>query len=286
MQLECVADYACQTGEGPLWHPLEKCLYWLDIPTGRLFRYNPASDAHEQCWQDEPIGGFTIQANGDLLLFMARGAIRVWREGLLKTVVAEIPAERHSRFNDVIADPRGRVFCGTMSSPQKSGCLYRLDTDGSLHIILENVGCPNGMGFTADRRRMYFTDSQARSIYLFDYDENTGQLSNQRLFAQTLPQEGVPDGMTVDAEDHIWSARWDGACVVRYHPTGQIVQKIDFPAKKVSSVTFGGDDYRDLYVTTAGGHNKTEEGFGAGCLWRVRKAGLGRPEFFSRICLD
>lgn len=286
MQLECVADYACQTGEGPLWHPLEKCLYWLDIPTGRLFRYNPASDTHEQCWQDEPIGGFTIQANGDLLLFMARGAIRVWREGFVKTIVAEIPAERQSRFNDVIADPRGRVFCGTMSSPQKSGCLYRLDTDGSLHTILENVGCPNGMGFSTDRRRMYFTDSQARTIYLFDYDENTGQLSNQRLFAQTLPEEGVPDGMTVDAEDYIWSARWDGGCVVRYNPTGQIVQKIDFPAKKVSSVTFGGDDYRDLYVTTAGGQNKAEEGFGAGCLWRVRKAGQGRPEFFSRICLD
>ncbi len=286
MQLECIADYACQTGEGPLWHPLEKCLYWLDIPTGRLFRYNPASDTHEQCWQDEPIGGFTIQANGDLLLFMARGAIRVWREGFVKTIVAEIPAERQSRFNDVIADPRGRVFCGTMSSPQKSGCLYRLDTDGSLHTILENVGCPNGMGFSTDRRRMYFTDSQARTIYLFDYDENTGQLSNQRLFAQTLPEEGVPDGMTVDAEDYIWSARWDGGCVVRYNPTGQIVQKIDFPAKKVSSVTFGGDDYRDLYVTTAGGQNKAEEGFGAGCLWRVRKAGQGRPEFFSRICLD
>lgn len=283
MTPQLLADYACHTGEGPLWHPLEQRLYWVDIPAGRLFRADPVTGAHEQLTEGEAIGGFTIQDNGDLLLFMARGAVKLWRDGWGETILEEIPAERNSRFNDVIADPRGRVFCGTMSGPDKAGTLYRLDPDRSLHIMLEGLGCPNGMGFTGDRQRMYFTDSGAHTIWLFDYDEATGELANQRPFAVLTPEEGFPDGMTVDAEDHVWSARWEGGCAVRYDPAGQIVERIEFPARKVSSVVFGGADYRDLYVTTAGGNDKPTEGAGAGGLFRVSGARQGRAEFPSRV---
>ena len=130
MEPELIADYQCKVGEGPLWHPLEKRLYWTDIETGRMFRYDPASRKHEQFYSGEVVGGFTIQADGALLLFMARGAIALWRDGKLSYVVKEIPEERKSRFNDVIADPAGRVFCGTMSTKERSGRLYRLNTDG------------------------------------------------------------------------------------------------------------------------------------------------------------
>jgi len=283
-QPELIADTACACGEGPLWHPLERRLYWVDISPGRLFRYDPATGEHEQCFEaGEAIGGFTIQENGDLLLFMARGAVRTWRDGFRETIIAEIPAECNSRFNDVIADPQGRVFCGTMSGPDKAGTLYRLDPDGSLHVVLEGLGCPNGMGFTGDRRLMYFTDSVPHTIWLFDYDEATGALSNQRSFAELTPEEGFPDGMTVDAEDHVWSARWDGSCLARYNPAGQVVQRLEFPTPKVSSVIFGGDDYRDLYVTTAGGNEQAGDGAAAGALFRVAAGGQGRPEFPSRL---
>ena len=279
-----VADTTCHTGEGPLWHPLQRRLYWLDIPPGRLYRYDPATGTHEQCLQaEEAIGGFTIQDDGALLLFMARGSVRLWREGLAETIIAEIPAERNSRFNDVIADSQGRVFCGTMTGPDKPGTLYRLDCDGSLQVMLEGLGCPNGMGFSGDRRQMYFTDSYVHTIWLFDYDEATGALTNQRAFATLTPEEGFPDGMTVDAEDHVWSARWDGSCLVRYNPAGEVVKRIEFPARKVSSVVFGGEDYRDAYVTTAGGGDRATEGAGAGALFRVAGAGQGRPEFSSRV---
>ena len=116
MEPELIADTRCVTGEGPLWHPSERRVYWVDIPTGRMFRYDPATAQHEQCYQGEVVGGFTIQADGALLLFMARGAVKIWREGTLTEVVQEIPEERDTRFNDVIADPAGRVFCGTMSA--------------------------------------------------------------------------------------------------------------------------------------------------------------------------
>jgi sugar lactone lactonase YvrE len=287
MEPELIADYQCVIGEGPLWHPGERRLYWIDIATGRMFRYEPATGRHELCYEGEIVGGFTIQADGALLLFMAKGAVKIWREGGLTTVIDEIADERASRFNDVIADPAGRVFCGTISGPDHWGRLYRLDTDARLTAVVYDVGTSNGMGFTPDRKQMYYTDSHAREIYLFDYDQATGAISRRRLFVKVLEVEGegVPDGMTVDAEGYVWSARWGGSCLVRYTPEGVEERRIAFPAKKVSSVVFGGDDYADMYVTTAGGDHKDTEGAGAGALFRLRLGIRGVAEFPSRIGL-
>ncbi|MCD6334513.1 MAG: SMP-30/gluconolactonase/LRE family protein [Candidatus Latescibacteria bacterium] len=285
MKPELIADYACECGEGPLWHPGEKRLYWVDIPAGRLFRYTPSDGTHEQVHEGEEIGGFTIQADGALLLFMARGAVKIWREATLSTVIDEIPDERESRFNDVIADPAGRVFCGTMPTKDRPGRLYRLDPDGTLTKLLDGIGCSNGLGFSPDRKHLYYTDSQKREIYLFDYDRDTGEIANQRGFVRTPEDEGVPDGMTVDAAGYVWSARWDGGCLVRHAPDGTEDRRIPFPARKVSCVTFGGEDYTDIYVTTAGGMNKETEGSSAGALFRLNPGIRGAPEFPSRIGL-
>lgn len=284
LQPELVSDFQCDTGENPLWHPLERCLYWTDITRGRLFRYHPETKRSEQCYCGEAVGGFTIQADGALLLFMARGAIAVWRGGNMRYIVEEIPDERAGRFNDVIADPAGRVFCGTIPTPAHPGRLYRLDPDGSLHRLLERVGTPNGMGFTPDRRGLYFTDTFASQIYLFDYDCQTGEIANRRVWVQTPKEDGVPDGMTVDAQGGVWSARWNGSALHHYPPDGVEDQRVEFPARKVSSAAFGGDGLQDLYVTTAlEGGSRAGEGSGAGALFRLRPGIGGVPEFFSRV---
>ena len=285
MEPELVADYRCQTGEGPLWHPMEKLLYWVDIPTGRMFRFDPSTGEHEQFYDGEVVGGFTIQEDGALLLFMARGAVAIWRDGKLEYVIREHPEERDSRFNDVIADPAGRVFCGTMPTSERSSRLYRLDLDGSLTLVLEDVRLSNGMGFTPDRKQMYYTDTRARKLYFFDYDIDTGAITNQRVFLETPEGEGGPDGMTVDAEGFVWSARWDGSALYRYTPQGVEERRVRFPARKVSSLTFGGENLSDIYVTTAGGQNKDEEGSGAGGLFRLELGIRGLPEFASRVGL-
>ncbi|MCS6862824.1 MAG: SMP-30/gluconolactonase/LRE family protein [Abditibacteriales bacterium] len=287
MEPQLVADYACHTGENPLWHPMEKKVYWTDIPQGRIFRYDPATGEHEPCYEGEVVGGFTVQADGALLLFMAKGAVATWRDGQLDYIIEELPDERDNRFNDVIADPVGRVFCGVMSTKDRPGRLYRLDTDGTLTVLLEGIGVSNGLGFTPDRRQLYYTDSSARKIYLFDYESETGAIYNQRTFVEVPDAEGEgwPDGLTVDAEGYVWSARWDGGCIVRYAPDGTEERRIKFPAKKVASLTFGGKDYTDLYVICAGGQNKDTDGAGAGALFRLNLGIRGVPEFFSRVGL-
>ena len=284
MEPELLADYQCQTGEGPLWHPDERKVYWVDIPLGRLFRYDPDTGRHEQVYQSaEAIGGFTIQQDGALLIFGARGAIGILRDGAIVPVIREIPGEADGRFNDVMAAPHGRVYCGTMPTDAHDGRLYRLDPDGTLTILLEGVTVSNGLGFTPDRTGLYHTDSLKKTITLFDYDDATGDITNGRTFLDFSLEAGVPDGMTVDADGYIWSARWDGGALIRYAPDGTEVLRIPFPALQVSSAVFGGDDYRDLYVTTAGGHDKATNGPGAGALFRLRPGVQGVPEFRSAI---
>jgi sugar lactone lactonase YvrE len=278
------ADCRCHTGENPLWHPMERRLYWTDIPNGRLYRLDPATGEWEKCYRGDPVGGFTVQADGALLLFMARGAVGRWQNGALDILVRETAGEEDGRFNDVIADPRGRVFAGTMSTPKHKGRLYRMDTDGSLHVILEGMGTPNGIGFTADRKRMYVTDSRTRRIRLFDYHEDTGNLSTPRLWLETPAGDGAPDGLTVDSQGYVWSARWNGSAVYRYSPDGLESERIDLPARKVSCITFGGESYDELFLTTAlAGGSREAEGPGAGALFRCKPGVQGVPEFLSRV---
>ena len=285
---ETVVDYADHLGENPLWHAAEGRLYWEDYTRGRLLRYDPDTGAHEVFYEGRRVGGFTVQADGSLLLFMEQGAVAIWRDGEVSYVIDEVPGVGDGHFNDVIADPAGRVFCGSLPAvideSDWEGRLYRLDTDGTITPVVEGVGCSNGMGFTPDGRGMYYTDSLARNIYLFDYDVESGELSNQRVFVETPEGEGFgPDGMTVDAEGCVWSAIWDASSLVRYTPDGVEERRFRFPAKKVSSVTFGGGDYTDLYVTSAGGDDRAAEGDGAGALFRLSPGVQGVPEFRSRV---
>jgi D-xylonolactonase len=285
-----------------MWHPLEKRLYWFDIPNRRMYSYDPVTQAHGLRYQGDIVGGFTVQADGALLFLMGQGAVRTWRAETrdggsapvsstadLETVIDEVPAERHTRFKDCVADPLGRVFVGTVSTREVPGRLYRIDPDGNVCRLYDNVLGSNGMGFTPDCTRMYHTDSGRGVIYALDYDRESGALADRREWVTIPSEEGVPDGMTVDADGFVWSARWGGGCVVRYAPDGREDRRIEFPALKVSSCIFGGEDFTDLYVTTAGGPNKAEEGSGAGAVFRVRlrDEGIwGVPEYLSRVGLS
>ena len=281
--------------ENPLWHPQHKCLYWSDIPEGRLFRYYPGDRTFEHIYSGEPVGGFTIQADGSLLLFKTEGTVEIWEESIkgkakITPVISNVPEAKGTRFNDAIADPKGRAFSGIMATDDVLGRLYRFDLDGSYEPVVEDLLVPNGMAFDADYTHFYLTDSDNRTIHCFDYDVESGALSNQRVHVETPEDEGVPDGMTMDAEGHIWSARWNGSGVHRYHPDGKLVAKVDLPVEKVSCVTFSGDDYDLMFISSARGDDAPEPGEAdynsqAGDIFWMKSAVKGRPENLSRIKL-
>jgi D-xylono/L-arabinono-1,4-lactonase len=281
-EIQSVANYHCMTGENPLWNERDGRIYWEDIDTGRLFRAEHATGDHECFYRGEVVGGFTFQEDGSLLLFEvdrialldASGRRRVLKEGIDPDM---------ARFNDVIADPEGRVFAGTIGRTKESGGLYRVDLDGSVTPLWKGTGCANGMGFTPDLRQFYWTCSSTRTIFISNYDRASGALTDRRVFYAAPSAEGTPDGLSVDARGTIWTARWDGSAVLHLSPTGELLDKIVFPVPKISSVAFGGPELDVLYVTSAGG--KETDSAEDGTLYRVRVPARGQTEFRSRVRL-
>jgi D-xylonolactonase len=282
-EFDVLVNEHCQVGENPLWDDRRNRLYWTDILGGKIFSWDAASARHHQVYEGEPVGGFTFQEDGALLLFRVNniallgddGKVRVLRDGIDKEM---------DRFNDVIADPAGRVYAGTCGGDGRGG-LYRVERDLSVTRLFQGTNCSNGMGFTPDLRQMYWTCTTVNRIHRFDYEQSTGELTDRATLVQVNAGEGLADGMAVDGAGNLWSARWDGACIHCHSPTGEILRTMKFPVVKTSSITFGGENLTDMFITTAGGNGAVGADNNPlnGALFRVRSNVRGRPAFRSRI---
>lgn len=282
-----LVDLPCKTGEGPIWDDRRNVLFWVDIPAGRVYRYDPATGVNDLAFQHEhEVGGCTIQEDGSLLLFCSFGTILRFDPdtNAVRTVLAAIPGEEESRFNDVEATPDGSVLCGTMPSPNHLGKLYRLFPDGSITEMFDNIRCSNGIGFSPDLRTIYYTDTGAATISALDYDAETGAISNRRVLIDETGGEGMPDGMTVDANGVLWSAHWNGWRLSAFTPEGDEIGSIRFPVRKVSSIAFGGPDLATAFISTAAADGRSEhEGEQAGSLYAIDLGVMGKPPFRSKI---
>jgi D-xylonolactonase len=291
-EIEALVNEHCEGGENPLWHEDEEKIYWTDIPNGWIFRCDPQTKKHEKIYDGPVVGGFSFQADGKLLLFRDHDIALRRENGDIEILTKKIP-KHTGRFNDVIPDPEGRVFAGTMGhekkNPKTSGGLFRVDLDGSVTQLWDGTGCANGMGFSPDLKKFYWTDSTARKIFVFDYARQSGEISNRELFYEAPDDGSIPDGMSVDADGDIWSAQWDGHEIRHFAPNGKWLDSIRFPVKIVSSCIFGGANLDELFVTTAGGQARrgknVERSTPDGTLYRVAMPVRGQKRFRSRIGL-
>ena len=249
-EIDKLAEENAVVGEGPVWNAEEEALIWTDIHTGRLFSFDPSTGENRQIHSGFNVGGLMQNASGGYACFIWDGLVLWNSDDDWVRVQPESFEDQPLRFNDVIAAPDGSAFAGTYLSEEK-GRLYHVGIDGALRIVEEGVGCSNGMGFSPDLETMYFTDAMAREIYAYDFNAETAALSNRRLFVRVSAEDGVPDGMTVDAEGFVWSANWFGSCIIRFDPEGREERRIATQAKQTSSVMFGGKDLDELYFTSA-----------------------------------
>jgi len=272
----------CEIGENPYWDATARQVYWTDISVGRIFAFDTVRGYRQVLYSGPPVGGFTQQSDGKLLLFRLNDIALLWPDEHVESVI-KFRADGMERFNDVIADPEGRVFAGTIGACAGEGGLYRVDRDGSITKLIGGTQCSNGMGFSPQLDRFYWTCTTRNQIWEFDYCGKTGNLSGGRVICQVPLGGGLADGLTVDLEGNLWSARWDGGRVVQHAPTGQVLREYEFPVRRVSSVCFGGEQLDTLFVTTAGGTEASNTDEGA--LFQLRVEASGRPEFKSRILL-
>ena len=292
LTIETVCDPKCCLMEGPLWHQLEKKLYFTDIEEQQLWVCDPSTGNPELLWAgDYHVGGFVFNHKDEIILFADNYVFKYLRaNGMIETLFA-LDFQEGERFNDVTTDPEGRVFAGTTQQDGKPGKLYRFETGKEPVVVLEDVFCSNGMTFTMDEKSFFHTNTGALTITKYDYDRKTGEIDQGKVFYQGEKSMGLPDGLTLDTDDCLWSAFWDAGEVRRFSPTGEIIQNIELPAQRPTSVIFGGSCLDELYITTASvGRvdaktcvNDQGEYLG-GCLYRVKPGVVGRPEWKTSLC--
>ncbi|CAH2046714.1 unnamed protein product, partial [Iphiclides podalirius] len=289
-------------GEGPHWDDKQQALYFVSIFDRSIHKYVPATKKHTRSVLDDMVG-FIVPVEGKpdrFVVGMKRVIAEVaWdgEDGTAKVVRTIAEVDKHcpdNRLNDGKADPRGRLFAGTMGHEYepgkfhlKKGALYRLDPDGGLHTVVENVDISNGLCWDLKEKAFYYADSFEYAIRRYDYDVETGDISNPRFVFNYKDHSlgGIVDGMTIDTDGNLWVANFDGHQVLKIDPKkSKLLQKVPIPALQVTSVTFGGPDLDVLYVTSACMNRGEEQKPPCGSTFQLTGLGVkGRPNANVRI---
>jgi xylono-1,5-lactonase len=240
-------------GEGTLWSARDNAVYWTDIVAPAVNRLSLADGSILRWAMPEPIGWIVERQGGDFIAGLQSGFSRLSLDPLAIELIGD--PEPHlpgNRMNDGKADAEGRIWCGTMDMAEQaeSGAFYRLDPDGRWLQMDSGYKVPNGPAFSPCGLWLYHTDSARRSVYRFARTEGGG-LADRELFIRFSEEDGYPDGMTVDADGHLWIAHWDGARISRFTPEGKLDRAIPLPARQVTNICFAGANLDRMFVSSA-----------------------------------
>lgn len=269
--------------EGPVWSDREQTLYWTDIESKELWRLDPGTGVTAKWTMGRKVCSLTFREKGGLLIAFEKDlsfydpGTRTGRH--IVDVEVDLPT---TRLNDGRCDRQGRFVVGGFDSSEKGlSAAYRLDLDLGLHRLFGGLSSANSTCFSLDGRIMYYADSPQAVIWAFDYDAETGEPGNRRVFCDFRNQPGIPDGSVIDADGCLWNAQWNGSRVVRYRPDGTIDRIIEVPCRCPTSIAFGGRELDTLFITTSRLILTEEEARGqplAGALLAVRPGVQGLSE--------
>ncbi len=282
-----VIDHHCMLGEGVIWNEALHMVSWVDIEQGEVHEYSFWDNKHNVIRMNQKIGAISLCDNDNYIAAMQNGI------GFINRNTHEIQIINHpeakipdNRFNDGKCDPAGRFWAGTMSLSQKAnkGSLYVLEGAASLTQVIKNVTTSNGMAWDTKRNKFYYIDTPTLTVASYDYNVDTGSISNKREAIVVPEAEGFPDGMTIDREGMLWIAHWDGWQVARWNPfNGEKLLKINLPVARPTSCAFGGRNMNSLFITSAkSGLNAedTQRQPLAGCLFVLKNTNYeGLPSF-------
>ncbi|MCD4752565.1 MAG: SMP-30/gluconolactonase/LRE family protein [Anaerolineaceae bacterium] len=289
-QAKLLYDAKAALGEGPAWDMRVKKLYWVNIDGAEVHVFNPETGEDrviDLSNQFSHIGAVAPTSNPDKVLIAPDLKIALLD---LVTEEVEILAEvagDNERFNDGKCGPAGNFIVGTMHASEPLGKLYNYNSEADVAFVQDGVKTSNGLGWSPDYRTMYYVDSKYKEVYAFDYDLETGMLSNKRAAFKLPEGDYSPDGLTTDKEGMIWLAWWKGFCVTRWNPeTGEMIGKVVVPAPQVTACCFGGEEMKALFITTArtGLNEETLEKYPhAGSLFVLETDVEGQPTWEFKL---
>ena len=241
-------------GEGPVWDGPRDRLLWVDIEGGEVLEGaldGGAITVTGRIVFDTMVGAVTVAADGTLLVAAQEHLVVQHPDGTREDGPRVVPAGEARRLNDGKTDPAGRFLVGTLSlgGPSEREVLVRLERDGGLTVLDDDLALSNGLAWSADGRRMFSVDTLRRTVAVRDYDPGSGAVGPRRVHLRL--EDGFPDGIAMDVAGHLWVAVWGGGEVRRYAPDGTLAGRVGTRAPHTSSVAFAGEDLRTLVVTTA-----------------------------------
>lgn len=282
MQLsyQVVTPHCCFLGEGPVWDAGTQTICWVDILQGHIHQFSTAHQQLHTLDVREMVGAVALSSNGDFMAALKSGLAFINRRTgdtrLLHHPEMHLP---ENRFNDGKCDPAGRFWVGTMALSEQAavGSLYMIEKDLSCSVKIKGVTISNGLAWSPDHRTFYYIDTPTSEVVAYDYDLDSGKISNRRLVITIPKEDGFPDGMTIDRDGMLWIAHWDGWQVSRWDPrSGKKLSGIALPVARITSCTFGGPHLGDLYITSASiglTDKQREEQPLAGALFVIKNCG-------------
>lgn len=275
--LELVIDSKSELGEGAIWNYKTKELIWVNIKGEILNFFNPSINNNKEMFTGQMIGTVVPAESGNMLVALENGIYMLDPETGTKNFIVDPEKDiPDNRFNDGKCDPAGRFWAGTMSmvGKKEAGALYRFDPDSTIHKMIDNVTTSNGIVWSLEKDKMYYIDTPTRKVMAYDYNNNTGEISNPEIAVEVPADLGAPDGMTIDADGNLWIALWGGSAVGCWNPeTGELLRTVKVPAKNVTSCAFGDKDLKTLYITTARqgtGEEELKKYPNAGGVFKIR----------------
>ncbi|WP_116950172.1 SMP-30/gluconolactonase/LRE family protein [Jiangella endophytica] len=246
--VHCRAD----VGEGPVYDPASDTLYWVDAPAGHLWRWDHASRDVAYREIGETLGSMALIDGGGFLLAARRGVLVLPGWNGLPSLWRQVEPDHATRFNDGRCDPDGRFVAGTAAhDPRFTGTLYRLDPDGGVAALVDGIGISNGLDWSPDGHWFYHVDTIAQTVNRYRWDAAAGVPSEPEVLIEVPSGDGLPAGLTVDAEGCLWLAVRGAGEVRRHTPDGRLLGAVAVPTPNVSGCAFGGPHRNELYITTA-----------------------------------
>lgn len=245
---------ACGLAESPTWRAQAPgSLLWVDCDTEVLHRLVEGAHEHQAILAEGPLTAVCNRTDGGLVLLSGRQLLALDDFSDEPVLVAEIPNTPPGvRFNDGKPAPDGRLWAGTVCrGVAGGGSWWTFHPDEGLVRRIDDVSHANGIGWSGDGTRMYFVDSGARTLSRAAVAPGTGLPETLEVLCEFAPEWGIPDGLAVDEQDHLWLAMWGGFGVLRIDPDGSVVGRLPIKERNVTSCAFIGPDLRTLAVTTA-----------------------------------
>lgn len=269
-------DRRDRLGEGLLWSARDAAVYWVDILGARVNRLYLGSGLVESWSMSDTIGWLIEREQGGFVAGLGRAFVALSLDPLtIEMIVAPEPERDGNRFNDAKADAVGRIWAGSMplACDQPSGAFYRLDPDGRATRIEDGYTIPNGPAI--GNGFLFHTDTALDTIFRYPVHDD-GSVGARQPHIVFEAGWGHPDGMTIDADGHLWVACWGASCVARFDPAGRRERTIALPASQISNVAFAGDALDRMFVTSAADGIDEEQ---AGCLFEVDPGCRGLPPY-------